>query len=137
MPRSSMRSSIRPLVIIVLLAVAGVGFVWAFSSSPRPTEPKTGAVLSESPPPGDLDLRQATVGVTLAAGYTGDLYVDGVKVPEDELHRVPALYQITLVPKPGGQFNLGPGRHCASVTYWPLATPADRRDAPPWCFNLH
>ena len=89
------------------------------------------------PPPGDLDLRQVSVGVTLAAGYTGNLYVDGTQVPEDELHRIPALYQITLQPKPGGQFNLGPGRHCASVTYWPLATPTDKRGSPPWCFNLH
>ena len=134
------RSRLRPLIISVLLAIAIAGIVYAFSSSPRPRERQqatTTAIVRVTPPSGDLDLRQATVGVTLAAGYTGNLLVDGIQVPEDELHREPALYQITLQPRPGGQFNLGPGRHCASVTYWPLASPADKRDSPPWCFTLH
>ena len=132
-----LRSKLPSVIIAVLLAVAVAGIVWAFSNSRRPPEEKTSAVVNVMPPPGDLDLRQVQVGVTLAAGYTGDLFVDGLQVPDDELHREPALYQITLQPKPGGQFNLGPGRHCASVTYWPLATPTDKRGSPPWCFNLH
>jgi hypothetical protein len=125
------------VVITVLMAVAVVGVVVAFSGSRRPQAPSTSAVQQVMPPPGDLDLRQVTVGVKLAAGYTGDLFVDGMRVPDDELHREPALYEIRLQPRPGGQFNLGPGRHCASVRYWPLATPDDKRDAAPWCFNLH
>lgn len=120
-----------------LLIIAAGGFVLAFSGTKRPTQPSGNAVVRVTPPPGDLDLRQASVSVTLAAGYTGNLFVDGAQVPEDELHREPVLYQITLQPRPGGQFNLGPGRHCASVTYWPLATPNDTRNSPPWCFNLH
>jgi hypothetical protein len=132
-----LRSKLPSLIIGVLLIVAVALLVWAFSSSPRPSQEKTSAVVNVMPPAGDLDLRQVQVGVTLAAGYTGDLFVDGAQVPEDELHRVPALYQITLQPRPGGQFSLGPGRHCASVTYWPLANPSDKRSAPPWCFNLH
>jgi hypothetical protein len=131
------RSKLRPLIITVLLAVAIAGIVYAFSSSPRPPQEKTSAIVRVSPPPGDLDLRQTAVSVTLAAGYTGNLFVDGAQVPEDELHREPTLYQITLTPRAGGQFNLGPGRHCASVTYWPLASPADTRPSAPWCFNLH
>ena len=47
------------------------------------------------------------------------------------------LYQITLRPRPGGQFNLGPGRHCATVRYWRLDQPDDQRGSPPWCFTLH
>src|SRR5436309_2703271 len=133
-----LRSKLPSLIIAVLLAVAVAGIVWAFSNnSSRQPEQETNAVVRVMPPPGDLDLRQVQVGVTLAAGYSGDLFVDGVQVPEDELHREPALYQITLQPRPGGQFNLGPGHHCASVTYWPLATPTDTRNSPPWCFNLH
>ena len=34
-------------------------------------------------------------------------------------------------------FKLGPGRHCATVRYWPLAQPSDKRDSRAWCFNLH
>jgi hypothetical protein len=128
---------VRRLVITALLAIAVVGIVVAFSGSRRPSLQQTSVVRQVMPPSGDLDLRQVTVGVTLAAGYTGDLFVDGAQVPEDELHREPALYQITLQPRPGGQFNLGPGRHCASVQYWPLATPSDKRPSEPWCFNLH
>jgi hypothetical protein len=132
------RARLPSLIIGVLLIIAVGGIVYAFSSSPKPSQEKTGnAVVRVTPPDGDLDLRQAQVGVTLAAGYTGDLLVDGNQVPEDELHRVPALYQITLASKPGGQFNLGPGRHCASVNYWPLANPAETRSSPPWCFTLH
>ena len=128
---------VRRLIITALLAVAVVGIVVAFSGARRPSLQQTSAVRQVMPPSGDLDLRQVNVGVTLAAGYTGDLFVDGAQVPEDELHREPALYQITLQPRPSGQFNLGPGRHCASVRYWPLATPNDTRDSAPWCFNLH
>jgi hypothetical protein len=128
---------VRRLIITALLAVAVVGIVVAFSGARRPSLQQTSAVRQVMPPSGDLDLRQVNVGVTLAAGYTGDLFVDGAQVPEDELHREPALYQITLQPRPSGQFNLGPGRHCASVRYWPLATPNDKRDSAPWCFNLH
>jgi len=132
-----LRSRMPSVIIAVLLAVAIGLLVWAFSSSPRRSDEKTSAVVNVMPPPGDLDLRQVQVGVTLAAGYSGDLFVDGTQVPEDEVHRVPALYQITLAPRPGGQFNLGPGRHCASVRYWPLVNASDKRDSAPWCFNLH
>jgi hypothetical protein len=132
-----LRSKLPSVIIAVLLVIAAIGIVWALNNSRRPPVDKPSAVVNVSPPGGDLDLRQAQVGVTLAAGYTGDLFVDGMQVPEDELHREPALYQITLQPRPGGQFNLGPGRHCASVTYWPLANSSDKRGAPPWCFNLH
>ena len=128
---------IRRVVITALLAVAVVGVVFAFSHGRREPPQGSGVIAQVMPPGGDLDLRQVQVGVTLGAGYTGDLFVDGAQVPEDELHREPALYQITLQPRPGGQFNLGPGHHCASVTYWPLASPTDKRPSPPWCFNLH
>jgi len=133
-----LRAKLPTLIIVALLTIAVGGIVWAFTRpDSRPPETESNAVVSVSPPPGDLDLRQVQVGVTLAAGYTGNLFVDGNQVPEDDLHRVPALYQITLQPKPGSQFNLGPGRHCASVTYWLLANPNDTRSSPPWCFNLH
>jgi|SRR5947209_8138526 len=133
-----LRAKLPSLIIGVLLIIAVAGLVYAFSSSPRAPEEKTGnAVVRVMPPDGDLDLRQVQVGVTLAAGYSGNLLVDGIQVPEDEVHRVPALYQITLVPKPGGQFNLGPGRHCASINYWPIANPSQTRLSPPWCFSLH
>jgi hypothetical protein len=132
-----LRPKLPTVIVGTLLVVAAVGLVWTINSAGRPPVEKPNAVVSVSPPAGDLDLRQVSVGVTLAAGYSGNLFVDGVQVPEDELRRVPALYQITLQPQAGGQFNLGPGRHCASVRYWPLASPTDQRDSPPWCFNLH
>jgi hypothetical protein len=128
---------IRRLVITALVAVALVGVVVAFSSSRRPPNPATSAVIETYPPEGDLDLRQVTVGAKLAPGYTGDLFVDGQQVPEDELHREPALYTLTLQPLPDSSYKLGPGRHCATVRYWPLAQPNDKRDSRPWCFNLH
>jgi hypothetical protein len=128
---------IRRLILTVLVVGALAGMAVAFSSARRPNPPSSSAVQQVFPPPGDLDLRQVTVGVRLAPGYTGDLFIDGAQVPEDEVHREPALYQITLQPRPGGQFNLGPGRHCAAARYWRLAQPDDKRDSAPWCFTLH
>jgi len=128
---------IRRVVLTALVAAALVGLALSFSSGKRPPKETASAVEQTFPPTGDLDLRQVTVGVKLATGYTGDLFVDGQQVPEDELHREPALYQITLAPRPDGQFQLGPGRHCANVRYWRLAQPDDRRDSPQWCFTLH
>ena len=132
-----LRARLPAIIMGALLIIAAAGFVHAFSGGKRQSEQAGNAVVRVMPTPGDLDLRQVTVGVTLAAGYTGNLFVDGTQVPEDEVHREPVLYQITLQPRPGSQFNLGPGPHCASVTYWPLATPNDTRNSPPWCFNLH
>ncbi|MBV8159328.1 MAG: hypothetical protein JO265_00235 [Acidimicrobiia bacterium] len=131
------RSKLPSVIMAALVAIAVAGIALAFSGTRRPPPPNTTAIVRVTPPPGDLDLRQVSVGVTLAAGYTGDLFVDGAQVPEDELHREPVLYQITLQPRPGSQFDLGPGRHCASVRYWPLASPSDTRDSAPWCFSLH
>jgi len=128
---------VRRLIIAAVVAAALVGLATTFNSTPRPRTQTASAVVATFPPSGDLDLRQVTVGVKLATGYTGNLFVDGVQVSEDELNRVPALYQITVVPKPDSQFKLGPGQHCASVRYWRLAQPDDKRDSPPWCFTLH
>jgi len=128
---------IRRFILGALVVISLVGLGYAFSLARRPDPPKASAVEQVFPPPGDLDLKQVTVGVKLAAGYTGDLFVDGTQVPDDELQREPALYQILLKPHPSGDFNLGPGRHCAFVRYWRLAQPDDKRDSTQWCFDLH
>lgn len=128
---------IRRIVLTVIVAGALVGLALSFSGGKRPPKDASSAVLATFPPTGDLDLRQVTVGVKLATGYTGDLFIDGQQVPADEVHFEPALYQLTLTPKPDSQFELGPGRHCASVRYYRLAQPDDKRDSPPWCFTLH
>jgi len=128
---------IRRIVLTLLVAGATVGLPLAFSSGKRPPKDTASAVVQTFPPSGDLDLRQVTVGVKLATGYTGDLFVDDQPVPPDEVHFEPALYQLTLTPRPDSRFELGPGRHCASVRYYRLAQPDDKRDSPPWCFTLH
>lgn len=131
----------RRIVLTVLVVGSLIGLAWAFNSAstPKTSAPQvnTTAVLRTLPPAGDLDLRQVEVGVELAPGYTGDLYFDGARVPEDEVHRGPTPEQITLRPKPGGQFVLSPGKHCAAVHYWRVPQPNDVRESAPWCFNLH
>ena len=129
----------RRVVISLIATAAIVGLAFGFSSSRKPPKvlSESSVVLQRTPAEGDLDLRQTVVSVKLAPGYTGDLLVDGQVVPDEDLHREPALYQITLQPQNGSPFVLGPGRHCASVRYWPLTEPTDRRDYPAWCFNLH
>ena len=129
----------RRVVISLIATAAIVGLAFGFSSSRKPPKvlSESSVVLQRTPAEGDLDLRQTVVSVKLAPGYTGDLIVDSQIVPDDDLHREPALYQITLQPQAGSPFVLGPGRHCASVRYWTVTDPADKRDYPAWCFTLH
>ena len=55
-------------------------------------------------------LRQAEIGIDLKPGWTGDLAVNGVPIPEDQVRRNDPLNQVFFTPGPGKeieQFNSG------------------------------
>lgn len=129
----------RTLVMTAIAVAALAGIVVAFSA---PTQdaigPKPAQVEAVYPQGGDLDLRQSTIVADLAPGYTGYLALDDVEIPEDDLQRVDALNTITLKPTEGSDYSqLAPGRHCATVFYWPIGETRDSASSFRWCFRLH
>jgi hypothetical protein len=77
------------------------------------------------PCPGDTQLRQARVGVSLADGYTADLFVDGLLIPKEaEIIEGSNFY---YQPGPGTVTGpLVPGVHILKIDYYQLLqAPAD------------
>lgn len=131
--------TLRRVIISVLLAGAVVLFGYGFASGRDPGRPTITdpAVEGTDPKPGDLDLRQARIGIDLASGYTASLKVDGVNIPDDQLEKVVGLDQLYYTPGPGTETGaLSPGRHCATATITKLVPPNEVHDYV-WCFQLH
>lgn len=127
------------LIMGILAAVAIGGIVFTFSAPKRNVPGRPAAVEGVTPLGGDLDLRQVTLSADLAPGYQGYLLLDRVEIPQDDLQFVLALNTITLKPLPGSDYSqLAPGRHCASVIYYPIGQTRDAATGSyTWCFQLH
>lgn len=127
------------LIMGILAAVAIGGIVFTFSGPKRNVPGRPAAVEGVSPAGGDLDLRQATLAADLAPGYQGYLVLDRVEIPQDDVQFVLALNTLTLKPQPDSDYaQLQPGRHCASVVYWPIGQSRESGTATyTWCFQLH
>jgi hypothetical protein len=137
-PRALNRDVVRRILLSLVAAIALVGIAVGFSQAQRPTERAQPGVERVYPPPGDLDLRQIKIGAILRPGYEGELSLDGAVIPESDLYREPSLYQIELRPEADSIFaDLDPGRHCASIEYWPTSLGRQGAATQQWCFNLH
>jgi hypothetical protein len=133
-----MKDNLRRILISVVVAAALVGLAVGFSGAQKPDELVQPGVERIYPTPGDLDLRQVKIGAVLQAGYEGALTLDGAEIPESDLYREPSLYQIELRPEEGSIFaDLKPGRHCASIVFWPASQGRQAAATQQWCFNLH
>ena len=135
--------TVRRVVISVLLAVALVGFGYAFSSGRDTSEVAINDATVErvEPKPGDLALRQARIGVDLKSGYSATLKLDSTIIPEDQVEKVVGLDQYWYTPGPGTETGvLEPRRYCATATITKDIVPAGQ---PPevhdykWCFQIH
>lgn len=128
----------RRLVIIGGLAAAIAVFAAAvliYANNPDPNGLPV-AIQSVSPQPNDEVLRQADITVDLAVGYTAELTINGIPIPEEELFRVPALNQLTY--EPGSLKTIQtllPDRNCATVTYWLIAGSQADANSYDWCFE--
>ena len=133
-----MSDTVRRIVVSVVVAAALVGLAVGFSGARKPEELVQPGVERIYATPGDLDLRQVKIGAVLRAGYEGALTLDGAEIPESDLYREPSLYQIELRPEAGSVFaDLKPGRHCASIVFWPASQGRRAAATQQWCFNLH
>jgi hypothetical protein len=83
--------------------------------SPLPAE-----IESLVPIPGAVIRPQEDVGADLKDTYTGALFVDDIRIPQDETKFTPALGQVSFRPGPDKEIEaLAPGHHYATIHFWP------------------
>jgi len=68
---------------LALIAVVGLGIV--FGTPDRPGAERPPQVEAVSPEPGQTVVRQTRIEVDMAGGYAMDLFVDGFRIPAEEL----------------------------------------------------
>lgn len=128
----------RRLIIIGLLALAAVLLAAAiaiYQSNPS-TNDLPVAIQSVVPDPGSNVLSQTDVTVDLAVGYTADLEINGVLIPEEQLFRVEALNQLSYEPRDGKVVpRLLPDQNCVRVFYWLIAQGPEDSATYSWCFD--
>ena len=72
------------------------------------------------PVPGSVIRPQEDVGADLKDTYTGALFIDDVRIPQDETKVTPGLGQVSFRPGPNREIEaLRPGHHYATIHYWP------------------
>ncbi|MGH8999616.1 MAG: hypothetical protein ACRDY7_09520 [Acidimicrobiia bacterium] len=82
--------------------------------------PLPAAIERVIPAPNTVIRLQEDVGADLRDTYIGELAIDGVPIPKDQLRIVPSLGQVTFRPGDGKEIErLAEGLHNAKVFYWP------------------
>lgn len=147
MPDDAPRDSLRYRIVVALVLVVAAGlFTAAVMTAQTDTADdqvaqsgETGRIVERLIPERDEQVvRQAAIGVDLAAGWTGTLVVDGREVPADELTERPDLFQITFTPGEGKVVEeLTAGTNCVAAIVWRLATGRGSSDRTVrWCFEV-
>src|SRR3954454_22195012 len=135
--------TVRKFVVSLVLALGVAGFGFAFASGRDPQKPTQidPAVERTEPEPGALALRQSRIGVDILPGFTAELSIDGVIIPDDQIEKVRGLDQYWYTPGPGTETGqLAPGRHCAAVKLTKVGengAPPETGTAKAWCFSMH
>jgi len=121
-----------------LLVVGAAGILAIAILIPKGDDPASPNQVIEAvvPANGDEVLSQVDVGVDLIEGYTAELSINGVSIPEDELRRVDGLGQIYFRPDEGKVIeSLRPETNCARILYWPLSQGRQAASSYQWCFT--
>jgi len=146
----------RRVIISLLLAVAGGCLVIAFQESADPrteVSVRPAGVIEVFPSEGARVLRQERVGAQLADGLTGELEIDGVSIPLDQLLRpqdpigsdagpaakgLAGLNEVSFTPGPGKEIErFRPGDHTARILFWDrLTSSRERAEAYSWRFAV-
>jgi hypothetical protein len=123
------------LVALVLVAAGGIVALTQLSSDS--SSGLAGGVIEQLIPARNAKIvQQDAVGIDLQTGYSADLAVNGVPVPEDQLIRQSGLDTVLFRPGPGQIVEEWPaGQNCVVATFW--ATDVGRQDAKSesWCFT--
>lgn len=137
-PMSQGRYRLLIAVLVVGAAVALVAAIRSTDSGDPDAAPASDVVERFVPKGGDEVLRQAELGVDLAPGYDGTLFVNGVEIPAEDQRRVPEQNQVFFTPGEGKAIErLHAGPNCVTALVWKAAdgrgTSRDRSF--PWCFK--
>jgi len=105
------------LVAVDLLIWAGHG---GGQGQANPNGPLPHAIESLTPTPGSVIRPQEDVGADLQDTYTGALFIDEKRIPQDQTKIILGLGQVSFRPGPNKEFTvLAPGNHHATILYWP------------------
>jgi hypothetical protein len=105
------------LLAVDLLIFAGHG---GGQGQENPSGPLPANIESLTPVPGSVIRPQEDVGADLKDTYTGALFIDEKRIPEDQTKIVPGLGQVSFRPGPNKEITaLAPGNHHATILYWP------------------
>ncbi len=153
-PAARPRPSLRRSLAVSLVAATGAVLI-ALGLSRAQTgdatvEVRDPAIERQVPGPGDQILRQDRVGVDLAPGYIGEVVLDGVLIPPDQL-LVPTddpaalatdlqwnpLNEFLFQPGPGRVIEeLAPGEHRLVVRFWEERLGEDDARTATWTFRV-
>jgi hypothetical protein len=136
-----MRGVLRRVVIgLLLLAAVGAFYLAGRNGNTDPPVADTsGAVEEFFPQPNSPSvLRQAEVGLDLADGWTGELTIDGVFIPEDQIRRNEPLNQLYFMPGEGKEIEQLDGRVLVVANIWKFADGETRDQARQvsWSFTV-
>jgi hypothetical protein len=135
----------RRIVISLILAACfvGLGYGLSLSRTPKPLvdDPR---VMALTPQRGELVLRQARIGVTLAPGFTlaeadaPGFSINGTGIPQDQLDIIPGLNQYFFTPGSGKDVSqLPPCRNCVSLRIQRIGDQTYHGPPFSWCFVSH
>src|SRR5262245_65206837 len=101
------------VAVIVIALVVVVNLAIFLGSQSDTSDQRTGgglpplpsAIESISPERGDLTGLVDSITVDLDDNYTGDLAIDGITIPEDQLERTEQLGLITFRPGPNKEIS--------------------------------
>jgi hypothetical protein len=136
--RAGVRRGVIALAVLAALGLFVLAGLAADTDSAEDDVPITGAAVEQlTPAEGDQVLQQQLVQIDLASGWTGDLSINGIRIPEDQLERNEGLSTIGYQPGEGKVIErLGP-ENCADATIWRIAEGPDgpSLDTVTWCFE--
>lgn len=136
----------------LLLTAAAAAFVAAYLSTADSDDSTGGgnSFVEQLIPGRDTQLvQQGTVGIDLAAGWEGELVINGIAIPRDQLDFRPNPVNGTTVPVVNAgnmlQFTPGEGKVleslpvgnvCATATVWEAESGPDDSRLVTWCFDV-
>jgi hypothetical protein len=120
---------------LALVVVVSLGIV--FGSPDRPTAGRPEQVEGVSPEPGETVVRQTRIEVDLLTGYSLEMFVDGFRIPNDELFIVEGTGVHSWKPGPGQVLTeLAAGQHEVLIRWQTLTGLPDSGEYS-WTFRVY
>jgi len=123
------------LIGLLVVAIGGIAVVTQLSSESSGGL-AGGAIEQLIPSKNAKILQQDQVGIDLQTGYSADLAVNGVPIPEDQVTRQSGLDTVLFQPGPDKVFEAWPaGQNCVVATFWANDVGPQESKTQSWCFT--